>query len=173
MPETTTEIARSANNEPAERRFKPITRSRLDRAARELNLLNISSGRLINVATVGQFVKEIGLLKYGNGRLLGSAQAMQEGAFYAAQMARREGIAEEVRQTYLDLELRFLKALDENLVMQLDANRRGAESSAAASAMPEGKPFLPGAQISPIQINVHGGKVESVEPAAKEKSCKT
>jgi hypothetical protein len=141
---------------------------RLDAAARELNLLNISSRRLINVATVGQFVKEIGLLKYGNGRLIGSAQAMQEGAIYAAQMARREGISEEIRQTYLDLELRFLKALDENLVMQLDVNKRDVESSAAASALPQGKPFLPGAQISPIQINISGNAVE-----AKEQPCKT
>ncbi len=146
---------------------------RLDAAARELNLLNISSRRLINVATVGQFVKEVGLLKYGNGRLLGSAQAMQEGAHYAAQMARREGIAEEVRQAYLDLELRFLKALDENLVMQLDVNKRDVESFSAASSMPQGKPFLPGAQISPIQINISPGATATVSEEAKEQPCKT
>lgn len=169
MPEANTAVEVV---EPASsiRSARPISKLRLDRAARELNLLSISSTRLLNIATIGQFVKEIGLLKYGHGRLVGSATAMQEGAMYAAQMARRDGVSDEIRQAYMELELRFLKALDDNLAMQLDVNRKvDGTSGSAASDLPQGKPFLPGAQISPIQINVHGGTVET----PKEEPCKT
>ena len=168
MPDATTQIAVQEPAEHPERRFRPISDRRLDAAARELNLLNISAKRLVNVATVGRFVREIGLLQYGNGRLIGSAVAMQEGVLLCGELARRDG-PDEVRQAYLELQLRFLKALDENMVMQIEANKHARKPAAEASSMPQGKPFLPGAQISPIQINVHGGTVEQ----PREQPCKT
>ena len=152
---------------------KRITDKRIDRAARELNLLNVSSKGLKNIATIGQFLNEIGLLQYGNGRLLGSAQMIAEGALACKEQALKDGIADEVRQAYLDLQLRFAKALDENVALQLEVNKVAAEKAANPS-MPPGKPFLPGSQISPIQIN--GGTVQINAPGAQakvEEPCKT
>lgn len=159
MPEATTQIQ---VQEPIGK-VKRISGPRLDRAARELNLLSVSSRGLHNVATIGQFLDQVGLLRYGNGRLLGSSQMIYEAAHACAAQAKREGISDEVRQAYLDLQLRFLKAIDENVALQLELNKV-AEARSSNPHIPQGKPFLPGAQISPIQINVHGGTVEKVEP---------
>ncbi len=151
--------------------FSPrqVSKGRLDRAARELNLLGVSSRGLTNVATIGQFIGELGLLKYGNGRLLGSAQMLTEAALVCADMAKKEGLDEESRRGYLELQLRFLKALDANFQRQFDVNRK-AEESAASSVAPAGKSFLPGERISPIQINVSAGVI----PEVKEPTpCKT
>ena len=76
-----------------------------------------------------------------------------EGALACKEQALKDGIADEVRQAYLDLQLRFAKALDENVALQLEVNKVAAEKAANPS-MPPGKPFLPGSQISPIQINL-------------------
>jgi len=167
MPEATTEIE---VREPTGkvRRVRPISNSRLDRAARELNLLNISSRGLHNVATIGQFLDQVGLLRYGNGRLLGSAQMIYEAANACAAQANREGISDEVRQAYLDLQLRFVKAIDENVALQLELNKV-AETRSANPRIPQGKPFLPGAQISPIQINI-GTADKTVN--AEEEPCR-
>ncbi len=153
---------------------KNISPPRLDRAARELNLLNISSKGLHNVATVGQFLTEIGLIRYGNGRLLGSAQAMQEGMLYCLELARNAELDHEVRQKYLDLGIRFRNALDENVALQMDVNKvQAKETNGAVSGA---KSFLPGAQIQPIQINLSGGATATIteKKADNERdSCKT
>jgi len=149
MPEATTEIE---VREPTGR-VRRISDGRLNRAARELNLLNISARGLHSVATIGQFLDQVGLLRYGNGRLLGSSQMIYEAAIACAAQANKEGISDEVRQGYLELQLRFIKAIDENVALQLELNKV-AETRSAHPNMPQGKPFLPGAQISPIQINV-------------------
>lgn len=148
-------------------RMRRIGNGRLDRAARELNMLSVSSAKLKNVATVGAFIKQIGLLKYGNGRLLGSAQLIAQGAQACSELALREGLSDEVRQGYLELQLRFVKALDDNVALQLEVNKTDGRPE-GASDIPQGKSFLPGAQVAPIQINVHGGSVET-----KEQPCKT
>jgi len=161
MPEATTTIA---VREPSGR-VKRISNGRLNKAARELNLLNISSRGLHNIATIGQFLDQVGLLRYGNGRLLGSSQMIYEAANACATQANRDGISDEVRQGYLDLQLRFIKAIDENVALQLELNKV-AETRSSNPHIPQGKPFLPGAQISPIQINV----VQSATPTTDNKS---
>ena len=93
---------------------------------------------------------------------------VDEQEFY--QLLDRDGISDEVRQGYLELQLRFIKAIDENVALQLELNKV-AETRSAHPNMPQGKPFLPGAQISPIQINVHGGTVEK-SVNAEEEPCR-
>ena len=163
MPEATTQIE---VREPTGK-VRRISDGRLNRAARELNLLNVSARGLHSVATIGQFLDQVGLLRYGNGRLLGSSQMIYEAAIACAAQANRDGIADEVRQGYLDLQLRFVKALDENVALQIELNKV-AETRSANPNMPQGKPFLPGAQISPIQILVQGGTVEKTANAEEE-----
>lgn len=164
MPEDTQIQVR----EPAAKARK-ISRANLDKAARELNMLTVSSKRLVSVATIGQFISELGLMRYGNGRLLGSAQLMAQGAESCAEMAAKDGLDEEVRRGYLDLQLRFLKALDDNVALQLELNKV-AERKSADAAMPQGKSFLPGAQIAPIQVNVHANSATITE-STKEAPC--
>ena len=161
MPENT----QIALTEPAGARR--VSDGRRNRAARELNILTVSSKKLRNISTIGQFINEMGLLKYGNGRLLGSAQLMAQGAQACAEMALKDGLDENVRQGYMELQLRFLKALDENVALQLEVNKAAKENSRNGSSS-QSKSFLPGAQISPIQINISpsGTVVET-----KEKTC--
>lgn len=164
MTEATTEIE---IREPATK-VRKVSKARLDTAARELKLLSISSTRLSSVATIGQFLDELGVLKYGNGRLLGSAQAMAEGAFYCAKMARKKNLDDETRQGYLELQLRFVKALDENVVMQLKVNK--ASETVGGMNLAQAKSFLPGASISPVQINI---SPNATVTETKEQPCKT
>ncbi len=147
-----------------------VTLKALNRAARELNLISVSAKRLNSFATIGQFLTEIGIIKYGNGRLLGSAALLQESAFKCAEMAARDDIAADVRRLYLDLQLRFIKALDQNIALQLEVNK-AAEQADKAGMMSSAKPFLPGAQVSPIQINIGSGV--TVTEKKVEESCKT
>lgn len=139
-----------------------VTKARLDRAARELNMLTMSSSGLNNVATTGQFISELGLMRYGNGRLLGSAQLMAQSAQACAEMAAKDGLDEETRQGYMELQLRFLKALDGNVALQLELNKV-AERKAENPPMPQGKSFLPGAQISPINVQINCADQKTVQ----------
>lgn len=170
MPEAITEskLMERLNHSNAIKRGL-VSESTLNRAARELNMITLSSRKLANVATMGQFVNELGLIRYGNGRLLGSAQMIAQGAQACAEMSLKDGLTEEQRQGYMDLQLRFIKALDENVAMQLEINKT-AETNGASQSMPQGKSFLPGAQVSPIQILITGGTVSEKKV---EESCKT
>ena len=149
---------------------KPVTNNRLDRAARELNLLKVNARGLLNIATIGRFIDQLGVLNYGTGKLLGSAEMISEAATRCAALAEREDLDDEIRQGYLQLQLRFVKALDENLAMQLEVNHVVQNRAAAPSQALPSKPFLPGAQISPIQINVGAG---ATIQTTKEEPCKT
>jgi hypothetical protein len=151
-------------------KFKPISSARLDRAARELNLLKVSARGLSNVAAIGQFLDQIGMLRYGTGKLLGSAEMVCEAATRCADLAAKEGLDDETKQGYLELQLRFLRALDENVALQIEISGQTAGKSAGPAALPS-KPFLPGAQISPINLQVNVGtqekKVEVEQPCNK------
>lgn len=135
-------------------RRRKVSASRLDRAARELNLISVSAKGLLNVATIGRFLDQVGILQYGTGKLLASSEMISQAASRCAALADRSDIDEEIRQGYLDLQLRFVKAMDENIQLQMDVNNVAATKTAAPTAMPA-KPFLVGAQVSPIQLTIN------------------
>jgi hypothetical protein len=173
MPETITAGREIEVTDPSGKpaKFKPVSNARLDRAARELNLLKVSARGLSNVAAIGQFLDQIGILRYGSGKLLATAEMAAEAASRCADLAARENIDEETKRGYLELQLRFLRSLDDNVALQVELSGATAGKSAGPAALPS-KPFLPGAQISPIQINVTGGtvtekKVEVEQPCNK------
>lgn len=157
--------------EPArkKKRAPQISRSRMDKAARELNMICASARGLESIGTMGQFIGELGLMKYGNGRLLGSAALMARSAQRCADMAEKEGVPDEARQAYLELQLRFLKALDANVALQLELNKV-AERKAESADSGQTKSFLPGAQIAPIQVNVHA-TTATITESSKEDPC--
>lgn len=171
MPEATTEIA---VREPADRSTAVKSGQRrhrnIDRAARELNMLSVSSLNFQNFADVGEFVRQIGLVKYGSGRLLGSAQMIAESAVACAALSKKEGLDDESRRGYLELQLRFLKALDQNVALQLEINKASEADREKKSAGGQAKPFLPGATVSPIQINISPSGATITE--TKEIPCK-
>ena len=153
--------------ERAPAKVKPISADRLDKAAQELSLIKISAARLRSIKAVGTFLDELGLINVNNGRLLGTAQLITEGALHCAELAKKtkeEGMDDQTRQGYLALQLKFLQALDENVAIQLRINREVEVQEKKVGS--QAKPFLPGATVSPIQINVVG----TVEQP-KEKSC--
>jgi hypothetical protein len=94
---------------------------------------------------------------------------ISQAATRCAQLAEKEGIEETTRQGYLDLQLRFVRALDENIQLQMEVSG-AAKSKSMNQTAPASKPFLPGAQISPIQILVQGGNVTEKKV---EEPCKT
>jgi hypothetical protein len=141
---------------------KPVSPGRLNRAARELNLLKVSARGLSNVAAIGQFLDQIGILRYGTGKLLGSAEMVCEAAARCAELAGRDDLDDETKQGYLDLQLRFLSALDKNVELQMEISGQTAGKQAGPAALPS-KPFLPGAQISPINIQINAQSVEKKE----------
>jgi len=155
MPSREIEVS-EPSGKPAKPR--PVSNARLDRAAKELNLLKVSARGLSNVAAIGQFLDQIGIIRYGSGKLLGSAEMIYEAAARCAELANREGIDDETKQGYLELQLRFLRAIDQNVALQVELSGATAAKLPGPAALPS-KPFLPGAQISPIQINVTGGTV--------------
>ncbi len=160
MPEAITASREIEISEPSGI-VKPrkITASRLDRAAKELNLLKVSAAGLLNIATIGKFLDQIGILQYGNGRLLGSAEMISEAAARCAKLANSQILDDETRQGYLDLQLRFVAALDRNIELQIEVNNAASTKAATPTALPS-KPFLPGAQISPINIQINANAVE-------------
>jgi hypothetical protein len=144
---------------------RPVSNARLDRAAKELNLLKVSARGLSNVAAIGQFLDQIGILRYGSGKLLTTAEMACVAANRCAELAGREDIDDETKRGYLELQLRFLKALDENVSLQVELSGATAAKLPGPVALPS-KPFLPGAQISPIQINI--GQPPAATPEIKE-----
>jgi len=147
---------------------KPVSPGRLNRAAKELNLLKVSARGLSNVAAIGQFLDQIGILKYGTGKLLGSAEMVCEAAARCAELAGRDDLDDETKQGYLELQLRFLGALDKNVSLQMEISGQTAGKQAGPVALPS-KPFLPGAQISPINIQINANAAEK----KVEEPCKT
>lgn len=160
------EISESSGNV----KRKPVTNRALNRAAKELNLIQVKASGLLGISTIGRFLDQLGMLHYGNGRLLASAEMITEAARLCAEFAVVTNIDHETRQGYLDLQLRFIQALDANIASQLELNNasafRPASPNGAGPNLPA-KSFLPGAQLSPIQINVNTGTTAE----KKEEPC--
>jgi len=147
-----------------------VTPKRLDRAARELNLIRVDAKNLLNIATVGRFLDQVGMLHYGNGRMLASAAMISDAAERCALLASSPDMPDEIRQGYLGLQLKFIEALDRNVELQIEVNNAPINEGGRGSAPPPmpSKPFLPGAPISPIQINISAAQATVTEKKVEE-----
>lgn len=145
---------------------RKVTADALDKAAKELNLISVSAKGLLGISTIGRFLDQVGILHYGTGKLLMNAEMISQAAARCAALADRSDIDEEIRQGYLDLQLRFVKAMDENIQLQMDVNNVEQTNKNSPQAMPA-KPFLVGAQVSPINIQINAPGVTT-----KEEPCK-
>jgi len=150
-----------------------VTPKRLDRAARELNLIRVDAKNLLNIATVGRFLDQVGMLHYGNGRMLASAAMISDAAERCALLASSPDMPDDIRQGYLSLQLKFIEALDRNVELHLTLTNAPANEGGRGSSPPPmpSKPFLPGAPISPIQVNVNLGPSGTATVEAKEIPC--
>lgn len=150
-----------------------VSCQKLDKAAAELNLIRVNAAGLTNIATVGRFLDQVGMLNYGNGRLLSSAAMIADSAERCGQLAQNEQLDHQIRQGYLKLQLAFIEALDKNVELHLNLTNAPVNESVRGNAPPPmpSKPFLPGANISPIQINISAGAATVTEQ--KEPPCKT
>ena len=172
-PATEIEIAEPAGRvNHLKRKRGGVSPKRLDRAARELNLIRVDARGLLNISTVGRFLDQVGMLHYGNGRMLASAAMIADAAERCGKLAALDTIGDEVRQGYLTLQLKFIQALDENVELHLQLNNAPAGESRRGNAPPPmpSKPFLPGAAISPInlQVNVNGQTATVTEKKVEE-----
>lgn len=160
------EISESSGNV----KRRPVTNRALNRAAKELNLVQVKASGLLGISTIGRFLDQLGMLHYGNGRLLASAEMITEAARLCAEFAVVPNLDHETRQGYLELQLRFIQALDANIASQLELNNASAFRPASSPSGPNlpAKSFLPGAQLSPIQINVNTGTTTAEK---KEEPC--
>jgi len=151
------------------KRKRQVSPGRLDRAARELNLISINARGMRNFGIIGRFLDQIGVIDYGNGKLVSSAECLEEGVKQCTALAEREAMDDELRATFLELKLRFVRALNDNVQQLVELNGYGhAERSQGPQAMPA-KPFLPGARISPINIQINATAAET----KAEEPCKT
>ena len=142
---------------------KRVGNSQLDRAARELGMISLSSRGMKNFGVVGRFLDQVGIIDYGNGKLIATSEALDEGIKKCAALAANVTMTVELRATFLELQLRFIKAQSGNVQQMAELNE-AKQSGDVPRPMPT-KPFLPGAQISPInlQVNVGGQPVTVTE----------
>lgn len=140
-------------------RAKRISNHKLDNALQDLNLLSISSDKLRGFSLIGQFLDQIGIVEYGNGRMVGTAVAMENAMKACAEVVANAGADNELKARFIELQLRLAKAIDANVAL---INRVQDEHPAKKpSAEQQIKPFAVGSVIVPIQIN----QVSSAEKA--------
>lgn len=173
MPESITagrEIEISQPSGVVKRKPK-IGAGRLDRAARELGMITVSSAKMRNLSVVGRFLDQVGILELSNGKLLGNAESLERGALRCELLANDDRLPAELRATFLELKLRFIRATNDNIQQMVELNgiSQAKRNEPQATAT---KPFLVGAQVSPIQINIGS---QNPQPAEKplETQCKT
>lgn len=143
---------------------KRISDHKLDEALAELNLLSISSEKLKSFSTIGRFLDQIGIVQYGNGRLVGTAEAMAGAMRACADVVAEAGNDNETKERFIMLQLRLAKALDANVALINEVNETGATRKPQPEQ--QNKPFAVGGIVSPIQINVHASPVATPEKPA-------
>jgi len=145
-------------------RPRRITPHRLDRAAKELNLISVNAKGLRGIGAIGRFLDQIGILDYGNGRLIATAEAIALGIRRCSELANGDGVDEDARARFLELQLRFCQALDHNVALMVELNQQ-EKAQTAAAAQPAHKPFLPGAQVPSISLQVNNLQTPQERPA--------
>lgn len=141
-----------------------VSNQKLDQALSELDLLSISSEKLRGFSTVGRFLDQIGIVQYGNGRMVGTAEAMSAGIKACAEVVSNAGTDNETKERFLILQIRFARALDANIALLNKITDSGTPKKPQAEQ--QNKPFAIGGVVSPIQINVHTSPVATPEKPA-------
>lgn len=160
-PATFREIEVVEPNLPAasakKRRKARITDGKLDAALADLNLLSISSKQLNGFSVIGRFLDQIGIVQYGNGRLVGTAEAMAVAMRTCADVVANAGNDSDLKERFITLQIRLAKALDANAVMigQMSETDRDAKPRTEQ----QNKPFAVQSIVTPIQINVQANPV--------------
>lgn len=142
---------------------KRISDNKLDAALKELNLLSISSEKLRAHSVVGRFLDQIGIVQYGNGRLVGTAQAMAVGLEACADVVAKAGADNDLKERFILLQIRLAKALDSNIELQNKITDQGPARKPQAEQ--QNKPFAVGAIATPVQINIHAAPLATPEKA--------
>lgn len=153
----------AVQSQPRKKLPKRISDHKLDAALAELNLLSISSEKLRSFGTIGRFLDQIGIVQYGNGRLVGTAQAMAVGLEACAEVVSKAGADNDLKERFILLQIRLAKALDANIEL---LNKIGDQGPARKpQAEQQNKPFAVGGIATPIQINVHAAPLAMPEKA--------
>lgn len=132
---------------------RKVTPHALDTAAKELGLITVNARGMRNTGIVGRFLDQVGVIEYGQGRLIGSAEALEAGINRCAALADSEKVNDELKATFLELKLRFARALNDSVSQLVDLG--GTTKAQNAPSAPASKPFLVGAQVSPINIQIN------------------
>jgi hypothetical protein len=141
-------------------RAQRVSNHKLDEALKDLNLLSISSDKLRGFSLIGRFLDQIGIVEYGNGRLVGTAVAMETAMKACADVVANAGQDNDLKAKFIDLQLRLAKAIDSNVAL---VNRVQDEHPAKKPPTEQQtKPFAVGSIIVPIQINTVSTKEKGV-----------
>lgn len=141
-----------------------VSDQKLEQALKELNLLSISSDKLRGYSTVGRFLDQIGIVQYGNGRLVGSAVAMETAMQVCADVVAKAGNDSDLKERFITLQIRLAKAIDSHVSSIKNGTDTGFGKKPTAEQ--QNKPFAVGSVIVPIQINAQANQVATPEKAS-------
>lgn len=140
-----------------------ISDHKLDEALKELDLLSISSEKLRGFSAIGRFLDQIGIVQYGNGRLVGTAEAMSSAIKTCADVVSDDKADNDTKERFMLLQIRLARALDSNIALMNKISDQGSVKKPQAEQ--QNKPFAVGGIVSPIQINVHAAPLATPEKA--------
>lgn len=139
---------------PKKRKISP---SKLDLAAQNLGMISINSRKIRDYSTLGLFLEQRGVLEVSTGKLLASADALVRTIDSCAEIITNRDLPLDVRRSFMNTQLEFVKALDANSVEIIKAHctealQRPTNGSVVRS-------FAVGQPVSPIQININAEDV--------------
>lgn len=132
-------------------RAQRVSNHKLDEALRELNILSISSSKLRGLGVIGRFLDQIGIVEYGNGRMVGTAAAMEVALASCAEVVANAGDDNALKERFIDLQLRIAKAIDANVAMI--SRSQGDQPGKKPPSEHQIKAFAVGSIVVPVQIN--------------------
>lgn len=150
-------------------RHGPVSTQRLNKAVKELNMIAIDGRGLRNYSIVGRFLDQIGLVHYGAGRLIGTADAIDRAIKMCANVLEANPtMSTESKERFLTLQLALCKALDNHVEVLAKLNKSEQATKSEQGPKTAVKAFTVGAQIQPIQINVAAGGAVQIDGQSNE-----
>lgn len=144
-----------------------VTDHALDKAARELNMLTVSAKGLRGFTVIGRFLEQLGVVNYGNGRLVATAEAIANAQKVCADLAARENLPAQMREQFLELQLRLAERMDENIALMVKVNEAPAVESAKLPQ--QVKPFALNSVVPPLAIPLQVNVTNNLPPQEKKK----
>lgn len=146
------------------RRAGNVTTQKLNKAAKELSMVTVNAQGLRNYSLIGRFVDQIGLVHYGAGRLVGTADAIDRAIKLCSNVLEANPtMSTESKERFLTLQLALCKALDNHVEVLAKLNKSeqtGKNEQAPKTAV---KAFATGSVVSPIQLNINTTGAVTVE----------